>query len=61
MRGIAAIGIALYHVTWTNHLTEWHFFRNGFLYVDLFFVLSGFVLASVYHGRINNFGDYRQY
>ena len=31
-----------------------HLFHKSYLWVDLFFVLSGFVLAYVYHGRIRN-------
>src|SRR5215471_19407682 len=53
LRGIAALGVVLYHVDWVNHFSDTQFVRNGFLFVDLFFILSGFVLASVYRGRIS--------
>lgn len=48
MRGIAAIAVATLHIP---HFTgNWHL-ANSFLAVDLFFVLSGFVLAKVYEPR----------
>ena len=47
MRGLAALVVAINHVSWLNPLTESAFFRNGGLMVDLFFVLSGFV---IFHG-----------
>lgn len=50
LRGIAALGVALWHLGFLPMLTQ----RldpavfNGYLFVDLFFVLSGFVLSYVY-------------
>ncbi|MBC7574371.1 MAG: acyltransferase, partial [Herminiimonas sp.] len=31
--------------------------RNGYIFVDLFFVLSGYVIFSAYHNRIRNRAD----
>jgi len=49
LRGIAALYVAIYHfypVTGNGPIPT--FFRHGYLAVDLFFVLSGFVMALNY-------------
>ncbi len=49
IRGVAALVIVAYHEwTWLGALTP----QGGFLAVDLFFVLSGFVIASAYGRRM---------
>jgi peptidoglycan/LPS O-acetylase OafA/YrhL len=50
MRGIAVLLVVLFHVSWPNHITPNRFVENGYLMVDLFFILSGFVI-SVSHSR----------
>src|ERR1039457_3262386 len=52
LRGIAALLVVLLHVEWHNHLTGTRFVRNGYLSVDLFFILSGFVIAANYSAQI---------
>jgi len=49
LRGIAALSVVIYHFhpTVGDGLTP-TFFRHGYLAVDLFFVLSGFVMALNY-------------
>lgn len=47
-RGIAAICVVLFHTHVVGSLTEVAFFRGSFIFVDFFFVLSGFVLAHSY-------------
>jgi peptidoglycan/LPS O-acetylase OafA/YrhL len=42
LRGVAALIVVFVHIKWVNPLTTLLFFRNGYLMVDLFFVLSGF-------------------
>ncbi len=49
MRGIAAIGVLIYHF---NDLTFVPTFKAGYLAVDLFFCLSGFVIAHAYEARL---------
>nr|WP_281501148.1 acyltransferase [Erythrobacter sp. F6033] len=44
MRGLAAFAVVVYHTSRPNPL--------GYLAVDLFFILSGFVLCHAYGGRI---------
>lgn len=38
-----------------------NFLANGYLGVTFFFVLSGFILTYVYHGRLNSPDDTRKY
>ncbi|AWL99660.1 acyltransferase family protein [Bradyrhizobium amphicarpaeae] len=58
---MAALMVVLFHVRWTNHLTDTGFFVRGYLFVDLFFVLSGFVLSASYLKRIRNFPEIRRF
>ena len=57
VRGLAAMLIVVYH------MPHWYppFFagvvQNGYLMVELFFVLSGFVIAGAYAGRIHSVKD----
>jgi len=52
IRGVAALVVVLYHIETTSFHTGW--FRHGYLSVDLFFVLSGFVMARAYEPRFTN-------
>lgn len=61
VRGSAAILVALFHLydlklvpTGGHWLTV---IRNGYIFVDLFFVLSGYVIFSAYHNRITTRAD----
>lgn len=47
MRGLAAIVVMLWHTTETKPLIG-----NGYLSVDFFFALSGFVLAKAYESKL---------
>jgi peptidoglycan/LPS O-acetylase OafA/YrhL len=52
LRGVAAIAVVLYHC---KPLYSARFgFPSGYLAVDLFFVLSGFVITHAYEGRIRS-------
>lgn len=55
LRGIAAILVALFHL---NEIVicfvspgDTQFLRHGYLFVDLFFILSGFVICYVYYPK----------
>ena len=52
LRGIAALGVAWHHILATSGPASWPLFRNGGLFIDFFFVLSGFVIASSYGERL---------
>jgi peptidoglycan/LPS O-acetylase OafA/YrhL len=55
IRGIAALVVVLHHVPGWNTLThDVTLFRNGYLMVPLFFVLSGYVIFSAYDGRLRS-------
>jgi len=50
MRGIAALAVCLFHIGTRAGGTQ--LFPNGYLAVDFFFMLSGFVLAEAYEARL---------
>jgi peptidoglycan/LPS O-acetylase OafA/YrhL len=49
LRGIAALLVVLYHL---SEMVKLHIAPNGFLAVDFFFCLSGFVIAFSYERRL---------
>jgi peptidoglycan/LPS O-acetylase OafA/YrhL len=51
-RGIAALMVALYRIHADGWLHGLPFVKNAYLFVDFFFVLSGFVIAYAYLGKI---------
>ena len=55
LRGLAALCVTFFHARliffsqWKDPLTEYsHFLENSYLWVDLFFILSGLVIMHVY-------------
>jgi peptidoglycan/LPS O-acetylase OafA/YrhL len=50
LRGICALSVVLIHVPWAFHFRQSFYVQNAWLFVDFFFVLSGFVIATT-HGR----------
>ena len=57
MRGVAAISVMVVHFQNQNE----PFLKNGFIAVDLFFMLSGFVLAHSYGARLQRNMGYFEY
>ncbi len=55
LRGIAALLVVLYHVSWNSHLSTSNIVHNGYLMVDLFFILSGYVMLHSYGSRLASF------
>ena len=53
-RGLAAIMIILFHSQFYQDIEPNIFIRNSHIFVDFFFVLSGFVMAYSYKERILN-------
>lgn len=52
LRGIAALFIVFYHMGDFGWVAGWTPFRSGWLAVEFFFVLSGFVIAMSYGARL---------
>ncbi|HAW3413237.1 TPA: acyltransferase [Escherichia coli] len=46
IRGVAAVYVILYHIM--HYSTKIQFIKNGYIAVDLFFVLSGFIMTYTY-------------
>lgn len=58
IRGIAALLVVIHHMPqWNSTIFEFPILRNGFLMVELFFVLSGFVIYTAYANKIRNKKD----
>jgi len=47
-RGVCALAVVLYHLHVVGSVTELTFFANADLFVEFFFVLSGFVITHAY-------------
>jgi peptidoglycan/LPS O-acetylase OafA/YrhL len=57
LRGIAALAIVMFHfMEWVYNDYSRNFIGHGFLAVDFFFCLSGFVIAYAYDDRIKKIG-----
>lgn len=52
LRGISAFGVMTFHLSILGVSAA----RHGYLAVDLFFILSGFVLAHAYSDRLSSIG-----
>jgi peptidoglycan/LPS O-acetylase OafA/YrhL len=61
LRGLAALGVGFYHIEWVWPLTGWAGVDNAWILTDLFFVLSGFVLAHVYSAGLGGPGQLRAF
>lgn len=57
LRGVAALAVVVFHfMEWIFPDINENFIGHGFLAVDFFFCLSGFVIAYAYDHRIKNMG-----
>ncbi|ADL01000.1 acyltransferase 3 [Brevundimonas subvibrioides ATCC 15264] len=52
LRGICAVLVVMFHMPVASHWRDWGLVQHGYLFVDYFFVLSGFVIAHAYAGRL---------
>ena len=52
LRGVCALGILLFHCDGLFH--QGSFLQHGYLAVDAFFILSGFVIALTYEDRLRS-------
>ena len=56
-RGICAVLVALHHFSANGHIAALPLIRNAWLFVDFFFVLSGFVITHAYSERLQTSRD----
>lgn len=56
-RGLCALFVALFHFNASGHFYLVPFVRGSYLFVDFFFVLSGFVITHAYIHRLNSTAD----
>jgi peptidoglycan/LPS O-acetylase OafA/YrhL len=61
VRGIAALIVALYHFQLGTVYAGLPVIRHGYLFVDLFFVLSGFVMCAAYAGKLKSSEDFGRF
>jgi len=57
LRGICAVLVVMFHMPIASHWRDWGLVQHGYLFVDYFFVLSGFVIAHAYGGRLTAMRD----
>ncbi|MET4081943.1 peptidoglycan/LPS O-acetylase OafA/YrhL [Pedobacter sp. UYP30] len=57
LRGLAAVAVVIFHfMEWAYSDFTKNFIAHGFLAVDFFFCLSGFVIAYAYDDRVERMG-----
>jgi len=60
-RGLCALLVALFHFNALGHYYFVPFVRGSYLFVDFFFVLSGFVITHAYVDRLKSASDGRNF
>ncbi|QTP13918.1 acyltransferase [Serratia symbiotica] len=58
VRGIAAVYVVIYHII---NPSESYFINNGYLGVDIFFVLSGYVLSYTHLQDFSSYFSIKKY
>lgn len=62
MRGIAAIAVVFYHARlYLPNLSYGFIFERSYLWVDFFFILSGFIISYVYRDSILTKKNYKEF
>jgi peptidoglycan/LPS O-acetylase OafA/YrhL len=61
LRGIFAFMVLLLHFPIITLFTNNFLIRQSYLFVDFFFVLSGFIICANYLKQIENFSDFKRY
>ncbi len=60
-RGLAAVAVVVFHFKCPGYIHHLPVFRRGLLFVDFFFLLSGFVIAHAYAQRLSSAVDARHF
>ena len=60
-RGVCACLVVLFHFHGYSPIYSWPVVRNSYLFVDFFFVLSGFVIAWNYANRLGSWPEVRRF
>lgn len=60
-RGICACLVVLFHFHGFSPIYTWALVRNSYLFVDFFFVLSGFVIAWNYGSRLDSWQGVKRF
>jgi peptidoglycan/LPS O-acetylase OafA/YrhL len=53
LRGIAAVSVALFHFRINSHISG-SYISNSHVFVQMFFILSGFIMSMAYLDKIND-------
>jgi peptidoglycan/LPS O-acetylase OafA/YrhL len=61
LRGLCALCVCLFHFRANGPIASADFVRGSWLFVDFFFVLSGFVIAASYRARLISGGYLRSF
>jgi len=61
LRGIAALMVILFHSPFNYFQNKIIFASNLYLFVDFFFILSGFVMSYAYGNKIINGYSFKNY
>ena len=61
LRGICALFVVFYHFPWHGAVFRLAALHQSWLFVDLFFVLSGFVICHVYLARLGQPSELRRF
>lgn len=57
LRGSLAVVVAVHHTAWFSYVNYYSFINDAFVLIDLFFALSGFLLYTLYHKKLNTRDD----
>ncbi len=60
-RGVCACLVVLFHVHGYSPIYSWSLVRNSYLFVDFFFVLSGFVISWNYGARLDSWSGVKRF
>jgi len=61
LRGVAACLVILFHSSFNFGLLPVAFISNSYLFVDFFFIISGFVMSYAYGGKIKEGLSFKNY